>query len=1016
MDRFKKLIALLLSLSVILTSAVVVFAAENFDDDGNRDEETGLSEEEKGVVIEDAHPQHELDNPDDVYTEELEYDEYIRGRNEYNETVKKLTGFGMWVPITEGTYLDTIKAGEYFLSICRYINVDSFYNENAADEEMWKAAYETLNGMGYADFDIDYAGEISFDQALRTLVNALGYRRFADMRGGNADAYVQTASEQKIARKFPNNRAAAMKRAEAAALIEASTETTAYVYNTKDDYEYIDVLEHYKDIYKITGVVEAVSDNTITSGAVIKNGIRIGNNLLSSDRKDLYDYLACKTEAYYRQEDSGDRTLVYIIYHSTNKVMTIEGYEIDSYENNRISYYLNDTTRKKVVLSSKAKEVLNGFAPKSVEGEDFENCDYIKLVDNDNDGQYDVVFVYKYDIMVVKRVAESSDMIYGLYNDTENGSLKVDFDSNNLEMTDRIGNPVESYYITKDSVLSVAKDVETGKMKIIVSNLMYSGMVSGVKSGDTYYDSIVDFGDRTYTYSTNFKYYKGSKAIRSSNKYTVYLDYRGRIAGYDLNKEDEIKYGFLIKAWTDTDTDEDSAGVKLFPYTGDMGNFKIKRKAKIDGEACSSASAMLACLRTAANYQDTTLREIDSSFVSMNHYNDSVVYIRVPVMYKQIEAGEITYIDTPYHGEKENPEKNDVFHDNTMTMYNDFSNRDSSASLRPGGMYLRNTLAFNNDNSNNVAINSSTKVFVVPVSNEPSDITDEKQYIKTNLAYFDDWNYYPKTGTQYTIENRIEAYNVNEARTAGIIVYYTSDVAPEIDKKVPLTVVDKVIEAVDDEGDNVKRIIGWQGNAEIQVDLADDVYLTRYYNGPDGSKIASEVKHGDIIRYVTNNSGKLIDYVKVFSLKDEDDPNYVKTGNEFGTSVDPSTLNKTLLAVSDGKYASNGHNTPHVYNAIGSYNYGATYRLVYGTLMYKSGTNLVLKTKVDTALGQLEKTEIADFSGYNVLYVDERTEKIYVPKEDELLAEQGAGDAASKIILHTEGGKQRQLIVIKRAE
>ena len=106
----------------------------------------------------------------------------------------------------------------------------------------------------------------------------------------------------------------------------------------------------------------------------------------------------------------------------------------------------------------------------------------------------------------------------------------------------------------------------------------------------------------------------------------------------------------------------------------------------------------------------------------------------------------------------------------------------------------------------------------------------------------------------------------------------------------------------------------------------------------------------------------------------------------------------------------------HVYNAIGSYNYGATYRLVYGTLMYKSGTNLVLKTKVDTALGQIEKTEIADFSGYNVLCIDEHTEKIYVPKEDELLAEQGAGDAASKIILHTEGGKQRQLIVIKRAE
>ena len=97
----------------------------------------------------------------------------------------------------------------------------------------------------------------------------------------------------------------------------------------------------------------------------------------------------------------------------------------------------------------------------------------------------------------------------------------------------------------------------------------------------------------------------------------------------------------------------------------------------------------------------------------------------------------------------------------------------------------------------------------------------------------------------------------------------------------------------------------------MQVDLAEDVYLKRYYNGPNGSKIMSEVKHGDIIRYVTNSKGELVDYVKVFSLKDEDNPDYVKTGNEEGKTVEPSTLNKTMIAVSDGKYAENGHNTTH---------------------------------------------------------------------------------------------------------
>lgn len=36
---------------------------------------------------------------------------------------------------------------------------------------------------------------------------------------------------------------------------------------------------------------------------------------------------------------------------------------------------------------------------------------------------------------------------------------------------------------------------------------------------------------------------KTQKAIKNGNKYTVYLDYRGRIAGYDLLKTDDIQYG-----------------------------------------------------------------------------------------------------------------------------------------------------------------------------------------------------------------------------------------------------------------------------------------------------------------------------------------------------------------------------------------------------------------------------------------------------------------------------------------
>ena len=51
MNKLRKIIALMLSLSVIFTAAISVFSAENFDDDGNRDNDAGLSDEDRKSVV-----------------------------------------------------------------------------------------------------------------------------------------------------------------------------------------------------------------------------------------------------------------------------------------------------------------------------------------------------------------------------------------------------------------------------------------------------------------------------------------------------------------------------------------------------------------------------------------------------------------------------------------------------------------------------------------------------------------------------------------------------------------------------------------------------------------------------------------------------------------------------------------------------------------------------------------------------------------------------------------------------
>ena len=113
-------------------------------------------------------------------------------------------------------------------------------------------------------------------------------------------------------------------------------------------------------LIKSPGVVESVSEHAITSGDTIYKGIRIGDYLLASDRSDLYDYLACKVEAYYRKEDSGGNTLLYISYHKNNSIITIDGEDIKSVENNIIRYY-SDNKTKKYLLIHQRKRYLTDF-------------------------------------------------------------------------------------------------------------------------------------------------------------------------------------------------------------------------------------------------------------------------------------------------------------------------------------------------------------------------------------------------------------------------------------------------------------------------------------------------------------------------------------------------------------------------------------------------------------------------------------------------------------------------------
>lgn len=1020
MLKNKKIIALLLSLIMLLSISMTAFGAANFEDDGNRDEETGLDGNIPDDVVVIDRPVHELDNPEDQYRPDEDIDEYVRIKTVYNATVSKLTALGVWTYLSEGEYTDSITRGEYSAIICSLINMNQAI-ENDTKNYSYDSAVNVLSSLGYMDSGYetkDINSTITFKEAMEILVKAMGYEPFA--ANGTSSDYISVAYGKGLIENISKGADDNLSRLDTAYIMEDAIEADIYTY--KDGRNYVNegnALEYYHRTYKHKGVLSSVYDTFIDGGMScgLDEIVIDGMSFLYEGSDPLPD-LGYHVEAYYTL-DNGERKCVYYSKSTKNKDLRVEGEDIVSYGDNTLTYY--DESRKlNARLDNDVVPMMDYFEPDSnIDEQTILDSDYVVLIDNNGDDKYDELFVFCYDVMAVERVSVSNNMIFGMYN---NEVLEVDFENPDTRIYDRTGAPADTYYITPESVISYAQNASKSKTRIVVSNMAYSGKVTSVSEAKSA-ETVITMGDREYRYSKNCALYGTVDYIKQGYTYTVFLDYMKRIAGFTQTDGEDMQYGYMVKAGIyDNSEGIDRLWTTIYPYSGTMQTIYTAENCKIDGTTYRTEQSQFEALNYAVSVMNDKMRELNPKFIKLDIFN-GMLYVRYPVMYKTNSNGEVTYIDTPMEMdiELEGEEKDKEFDKHTMSLYPDFSDSENS----PGGLFLRNTMAFNSDANHVVSVRDGTKLFIVPKDTaENPDSADMSEYVGRlnnyeNYAtgvntYFKDWHRYP-----YQTDSRLDAYNVSKNRNAAVMVYSMDiDEVEEITSETPITVVSDIETAINADDEIVTRINGFQGSMKVTADLADGVSLSKQFNGPDGKPITSTVKKGDIIRYVTNAKGEIIDYVKIFSLRDEDDPNYVIVGNEYGkTDVNLSELNKTLLAVSDGKYAENGHNTPHIYEQLKDYKYGSSFRCVYGTVAYRNGANLVLKTKIDSAFGQIDNLEICDLPNFNVVCIDEEKDEVYIPTDDEIISSEFAGeDEATKVILYTRGGTQKCLVIVKRAK
>ena len=498
--------------------------------------------------------------------------------------------------------------------------------------------------------------QVTYLEAATMLVNALGYKDYAFYQGAFATGYLKMAESSGIKKKVTAGADTVVTVGMAARLLLNAGNANIVVPTIAGDKVTVSegntLFWEKHRISKGDGILSGNENTTlIMPDGLAKNTIQIGDFNGSIYYNDEVLYLIGQYVEYYYIESDGENVVSYIspIEHK-NEIKVIPSYDIEGFDRNSMTLtYEYDNRIKSTVIPKSASVIYNGkmtvgyfYTENGVEKSifDMENGG-VTLIDNNNDGNVDVVTIISYKNMVVSGVNKIEKKIYDMY-DLSN---LIDYDGYDESgkswiITDKNGKIIDFEDIEEKNVISVVKSEDSNFLRGVLCKDIVMGEISGSRIEDGV--QIIAMGDNEYVVCSTYTKYKAVPAVGTN--VTVYFDYMGMVAGIEASTA-SAGYAFLMKTWVD-DTQEE-AWVKMLTEDGTKDNYKLAEKTKIDG-ARFNGTGLLEHMRTMPDYQ--------------------------VIRYKMNNAKEITMIDTTAVEEVSDDNKLRCLHSMEERDYYDIAN------------------------------------------------------------------------------------------------------------------------------------------------------------------------------------------------------------------------------------------------------------------------------------------------------------------------------------------------------
>ena len=696
----------------------------------------------------------------------------------------------------------------------------------AADTIQTAVERSIVDGMGDGTFVPD--GPVKYEQVIKMIVCAMNYGVDAENAGGYPNGYVSVGGATlKLLTGVIGSVGADMPRGEVIKAVynalKASYRDIKEFKNGYPVYEAKDTLgvEKFK-MYEEEGVLTTTPNLTIASGTTTKDGVITIDGVDYKCDFNVDKFVASKIKFYYIDDNSDDSRVIALFsmgksVENTFKDVDID--EIDTAAGTLKAYTSSTSSATKTYKINNATVVYNDtimttadfnahIDSSSISYDEFikPHVGDVRIVDYDNDGTYDIIFVNSYETMLVTNA--TTEKLNGKINNT-NTTIEYDVDDSSYEIH-VVKNGVEASVknLKKNDVASIKRNLKGDKLNIVVTGENITGTISSTGEDD---------GDLTITVNGQ-KYKVDANAVsdmQTGISGTFYLDQFDRVGYASLESvlNENESYAMIAKAYYN---DEDELVVRLFNADGKEIEAKPAGGMKYWAPGASAA--------TKSPSEDKRFKDLNDNSKYVSCGGNPVKLCK----YILNSKGELSklYVAVGTAKLTDTSKYNDA-----LVVYTSINSSEEEVANMKNVPAVGGTL-------NGYSINDGIIGFNVP--NDESDRGSGANYSVSQITA----SRYKSYDGGVDIDFAIGGFTAGSTKTAKVLVEFTTSSnsmweIQELDTASirPVIIVSKINESVDAEGDTVYTIVGYQAGSEVSYTTTSTTSIYKF-TGWDDSRYA----------------------------------------------------------------------------------------------------------------------------------------------------------------------------------